>query len=137
MSTPSPSLQLMASNSSPPTTQKAPILRPTANNSSPLHCGQQQQPLSVYSTVIPAHPGCQMTPQSPITSSQGIWQKRYLSALQRKDPFALLLLSQTSVRFIFSYGSSPKAVSRSQAHPLISRMPNLVPRTCLLLLFGL
>jgi len=41
--TPSPSLQLMASNSSPPTTQKAFILRPTANNSFPLHRGQQQQ----------------------------------------------------------------------------------------------
>jgi len=45
LSTPSPSLQLTASNSSPPTTQKAPILRPTANNSSPLHHSQQQQPL--------------------------------------------------------------------------------------------
>lgn len=52
---------------------------------------------AVNSTVIPAHDGCQMTAQSPITTSQGIWQKRYLSALQRKDPFVLLLLSQRQV----------------------------------------
>ncbi|KAJ6879209.1 hypothetical protein NC652_032701 [Populus alba x Populus x berolinensis] len=39
-----PSLQLTASNSSPPATQKALILQLTANNSSPLHHGQQRQP---------------------------------------------------------------------------------------------